>query len=93
MVPEQVACVQHLRSCLEAGRPAIVQGTSGSGKTTTWLALKGSMIAQGQQVRGNACYAECLLGQEPSSANDSLWRSSCDSQAGRRTVCSVTSSP
>ena len=52
MVPEQVACVQNLRSCLEAGRPAIVQGVSGSGKTTTWLALKGSMIAQGQQVRG-----------------------------------------
>ena len=45
-----MAGVTYLKSCLEAGRPAILLGAPGSGKTATWQMLQGSLAGQGQKV-------------------------------------------
>ena len=50
-VPDQMAGVIHLKSCLDAGRPAILLGAPGSGKTATWQMLRATLAGQGQKVQ------------------------------------------
>ena len=50
-VPDQMAGVTHLKSCLDAGRPAILLGAPGSGKTATWQMLRATLAGQGQKVQ------------------------------------------